>query len=888
MNNEYEAFCITNPHFYDTPAAGSPEEAYGLADRSAPEGWQRKADDHWVIFGPEDSELPSQGWKIHVSGCLDNAERIIETVWTYCVPRDITFKFLYSPRVLLARNAKYAGRGGSGKLVTVYPQDEVELELICKELDEALTGEPGPYILSDLRWASGPLHVRYGGFAPRYCTDDRGENVLAIEDSSGALVPDVRGPVFSVPAWVTPPDCLGPHLEARNAVTVGEIAYRIDEALHFSNGGGVYLGTHRRTGDKVVLKEARPHAGLSGDGADAVARLRRERDVLERLAGIEAIPRLLDFFAVGEHQFLVMEYVEGEALNKELVQRCPLLATAPGHAELAAYAEWALTLHGDVERAIAAIHGRGVVYGDLHMFNVIVRSDGTVALIDFEVADDLDAGRRPGLGAVGFAAPRDRRGADIDRYALACLKLALFLPLEPLITLDRAKAAELAEVVAEHFPLPAGWLDDAVRVITGPPESQAQPEPQPVGKAARPRVEPDRSGWLHVRDSITKAILASATPDRDDRLFPGDVAQFNAGGLNIAHGAAGVLYALDVVGAGRFPQYEEWLIRHAEEPPDGTRLGFYDGMHGVAHVLAHLDHHDAAARALDMCLGERWEESGDDLFGGIAGIGLNLAHMADVVDDAALHDAALRATEILADRLGSVDDVATTSGGEHPYAGLMRGSAGRALLFIRMFERTGEPTLLDHAATALRQDLWRCVQRDDGQLHVDEGWRTMPYLDVGSVGIGLVLARYLAHRDDDEMAADAAAIRGAACSLFYSQPGLFSGRAGMVLYLSDRCRSRLEAPAPETESVSTSPPRSPGDPLDAALAAQIRRLDWHALSFAGHMAFPGNQLLRLSMDLATGSAGVLLALGAALHDRPVGLPFLTQGLTGPQEATEGR
>lgn len=24
-------------------------------------------------------------------------------------------------------------------------------------------GEPGPYILSDLRWARGPLHLRYGG-----------------------------------------------------------------------------------------------------------------------------------------------------------------------------------------------------------------------------------------------------------------------------------------------------------------------------------------------------------------------------------------------------------------------------------------------------------------------------------------------------------------------------------------------------------------------------------------------------------------------------------------------------------------------------------------------------------------------------------------------------
>src|SRR2546427_4482694 len=33
-----------------------------------------------------------------------------------------------------------------------------------------------------------------------------------------------------------------------------------------------------RSGEKVVLKEARPHAGLAFDGADAVARLRRRSE----------------------------------------------------------------------------------------------------------------------------------------------------------------------------------------------------------------------------------------------------------------------------------------------------------------------------------------------------------------------------------------------------------------------------------------------------------------------------------------------------------------------------------------------------------------------------------------------------------------------------------
>jgi hypothetical protein len=137
----------------------------------------------------------------------------------------------------------------------------------------------------------------------------------------------------------------------------------------------------------------------------------------------------------------------------------------------------------------------------------------------------------------------------------------------------------------------------------------------------------------------------------------------------------------------------------------------------------------------------------------------------------------------------------------------------------------------------------------------------MPYLAMGSVGVGLVLRRYLAHRpSDDELTEAASSIRGAAQAIFYVQSSLFDGRAGMVMYLADE--------------------RPPGVPAPAgALAEQVRRLDWHASAYGGGLAFPGDQLLRLSMDLATGSAGVLLALGAALHDEPVHLPFLGPPVT---------
>jgi hypothetical protein len=227
-------------------------------------------------------------------------------------------------------------------------------------------------------------------------------------------------------------------------------------------------------------------------------------------------------------------------------------------------------------------------------------------------------------------------------------------------------------------------------------------------------------------------------------------------------------------------------------------------------------------------------------------MGLNLAHLADATGDPALHVAAAEATERVVDQLGA------STGGS---AGLLRGASGPALLLLRMYERTDDASLLDHARTALDLDLQRCVRVADGtQLHTDDGSRTLPYLSLGSAGIGLVIARYLAHREDPELAEALDAIRAAARAVFYVQPGLFNGRAGLVLMLADG--RRAEAPPPED------------------LADQIRRLGWHALGYRQQLAFPGDQLLRLSMDLATGSAGVLLALGAALHSTPVQLPLL--------------
>jgi tRNA A-37 threonylcarbamoyl transferase component Bud32 len=866
VDKRYEVYCFADPLFYDSTTQVREERLdFEFTGCPVPPGWERSGLEDWLVYWPVGVQSPPQGWKVHVSACLDNAGRVLTTVWDYCLQHRVPFKFRRDLDSLLLANAKYAHRGSSGKFITIYPADEGQLEVVLNELGEALAGSQGPYILSDLRWGEGPLYVRYGGFAERHCVSETGALVLAIEDPEGRLVPDRREPTFRLPAWVSLPAFLEPHLAARNSVKVDRLPYRIERALHFSNGGGLYVGRDVQTDVQVVLKEARPYAGLDVDRTDAVTRLRREQQVLERLAGLDVVPAVHGSFILGDHHFLALEFVDTRPLRAALVERYPLLSHETDARAVAEYTTWALDIQDKVEQAVAAVHDRGVVISDLHPYNVLLRPDGRVVLIDFEVATFVEEGRRQTLANPGFAAPRGYTGFDIDRYALACLRLFLFLPLTTLFALDRAKAHDFAAAISELFPVPPSFLDEAVKIITSSAQPRSGDKPTVLGQ-----LDTDRESWESIRTSLAGAMLASATPERDDRLFPGDIEQFETGGLNIAHGAAGVLYALAVTGAGRYPEGEEWLLRRAVHPTAGTtRLGFYDGLTGVAHVLDHLGHRAEALKVLDICETEvngKWERLGLDLRSGLAGIGLNLAHFAEITGDTSLWDTAFQVADSVAARLGDEDAVGEVSGGAHPRAGLMHGSAGMALLFLRLYEQVGQPGLLDLARTALRQDLRRCVVReDDKSMQVNEGWRTMPYLADGSVGVGLVLDHYLAHRHDDQFAAAVAAIRRAAESPFYVEPGLFHGRAGMILHLSHGYPTGTAA-------------------RHGTVAAQLRRLAWHAIDYQGYLAFPGEELLRLSMDLATGNAGVLLAVGAALHPEPVHLPFLAAPLSVPATA----
>ncbi|MFS8100209.1 class III lanthionine synthetase LanKC [Lentzea alba] len=843
MDLRYEAYCFADRQFYDLQSSTetTPKDDFSTELPQLPVDWTTVERNVWRHHHPKGVQLPNQGWKIHVSAGLDNAGRVLKATFDYCVDKRIPFKYLQTMSIVLARNSKYAPREGSGKLLTIYPTSTEQLETILTELAQVLEGQHGAYILSDLRFGKGPLYVRYGGFVEQWL-EVGGQQVLAIANKDGELVPDRRKPVFSLPEWIELPAFLKPHLDERNAGDPEQFPYRIKSPLHFSNGGGVYLATRKSDGKEVVLKEARPHAGLDREGEDAVIRLEREYDTLTKLSGIPGVPEVYERFTEWEHLFVAMEYMPGRSLGQWVGLHYPLTHKDVSDETLAEYKTRALKMVDRIESLMAQVHERGVVFSDLHTLNVLVDENDEISLIDFELSSTIDDVRKPTLGSPGFQAPRDRDGFDIDAYPLAALRLWFFLPLNTVLELSPAKIPQHVRVIQQRFGLTDEYCRPIIDVLT--------PRVDPPTDPAFTEFDEETPDWSVVRKEIATAILHSATPQRTDRLFPGDIEQWEVGGTCFGYGAAGVLHALAEAGQGRYPEHEDWLIKaYRREAP--KQAGFFVGAHGIAHVLENFGHHDLATEIVDTYAELLPITQDHGLSAGLSGIGLNLLHFADARQD----DSCAAQAEHLAERLAK--QLADAPGpGDKAKAGLLHGWSGPALFFLRMFQHTAERRWLKLSEQALDRDLAETMIALDGSLQVRDGnLRTLPYVGIGGAGVALALTEFAKVAPDRPCVEKLPELLGGATGEFVIQPAFTLGRAGLLATLAHATK------------------HFPDEHLERAVQRHLKALGWHAVRYGGGLAFPGVQLRRLSMDLNTGGAGVLLAIASTVDGRPP-LPFL--------------
>lgn len=190
--------------------------------------------------------------------------------------------------------------------------------------------------------------------------------------------------------------------------------FRIIELIQRSGMSTIFKAIDYATGQTVALKV--PHMELESDPA-YFSRFEREADIGNKLDH----PGILKIIPVKDKSrpYIVMEYLDGETLDRVLTRRCPFPICE------------AVQLASRLCEILDYMHQRDVVHRDLKPGNIMVCNDGSLRIIDFGIAKSLAmrrvtfGGFSPKMGTPDYMAPEQIKGqrgdARTDIYSLGVI-----------------------------------------------------------------------------------------------------------------------------------------------------------------------------------------------------------------------------------------------------------------------------------------------------------------------------------------------------------------------------------------------------------------------------------------------------------------------------------
>ncbi|MBR0208922.1 MAG: protein kinase [Oscillospiraceae bacterium] len=203
--------------------------------------------------------------------------------------------------------------------------------------------------------------------------------------------------------------------------------YLVGEALGQGGFGITYIGRDLGLDRIVAIKEFYP-IGLSNRNNDVTScvavtldedkayeamkkRFLDEARVLAKFGGLGGVVNVMRYFAENNTAYFVMEYLRGTDLRQVVKERGPLSG------------EELFPLLRPVMQALEMIHAEGVIHRDISPDNLLLQSDGTLKLLDFGAARQLEGNKSLSVELKHGYAPVEQysgggQGPWTDVYAL--------------------------------------------------------------------------------------------------------------------------------------------------------------------------------------------------------------------------------------------------------------------------------------------------------------------------------------------------------------------------------------------------------------------------------------------------------------------------------------
>ncbi len=180
--------------------------------------------------------------------------------------------------------------------------------------------------------------------------------------------------------------------------TILDGRYQLQQQVGVGGSSVVYRALDQRLGRTVAVKLLRPHL------AQDPAYMQRFQGEARRAAQVSYpyIAAVLDLSADPARPYIVMEYVDGQPLNR--------LAPLPV-ADAVEYTRQAA-------EGLAFLHSQQLVHGDVKPENILVGKDGRVKLVDLGIASPPGAPAGATImGSPAYVAPERLQGAPLSTRA---------------------------------------------------------------------------------------------------------------------------------------------------------------------------------------------------------------------------------------------------------------------------------------------------------------------------------------------------------------------------------------------------------------------------------------------------------------------------------------
>ncbi len=215
------------------------------------------------------------------------------------------------------------------------------------------------------------------------------------------LVTSVRELVRSKIERTTPPEVVARQAGHELGARIQIPGIRVLRLIAEGSMSRVYLAS--REGDDVPLVVKILRSEVTGD-KKVLERFIEEYNLVSRIR-TRHVARVHSHGLSGDLAYLVMEFFDGGDLNKRLDNK----ALPP---------EESLQIFRELMFALGDIHEQGILHRDLKPQNLMFRTDGSLAILDFGIAKHIDAIDRTGdgeiLGTPRYMSPEQVRGAALD------------------------------------------------------------------------------------------------------------------------------------------------------------------------------------------------------------------------------------------------------------------------------------------------------------------------------------------------------------------------------------------------------------------------------------------------------------------------------------------